>query len=86
MNAIPLPNDAERSQTQLAAKETQKSSEDRVDPVVRQKRGCIPGYSEPNGCAPHQQNEYLSPPNEYVHDVNIAKSYPGDLGAFLFGL
>lgn len=85
VNATPLPFDAERSQIQHTVHEAKKSSDERADHSVRQKRGCIPGYTEPGGCAPHQQNEYLSPPNEYIFDVNIAKSFPADLGAFLFG-
>lgn len=86
VSAIPLPVDADRSQSQLTANEAQKIIENAEDHVVRHKRGCIPGYTEPNGCAPQQQNEYLSPPSEFAHDVHVVKSFPGDLVSFLFGL
>lgn len=63
-----------------------KSNEDQFGHAGRQKRGCIPGYSLPGRCTPLQQNEYLSPSHEYAHDISVAKSYTGDLAAFLYGL
>lgn len=76
---------SEKLLTVNASDEAKKSVDDKIEHGNRQKRGCIPGYTTPGGCAPHEQNEYLSPPNEYVHDTNIIKSYPSDLGAFLYG-
>lgn len=77
VNAIPL------SYNVLPAVEGR--NDDQFIGAARQKRGCIPGYTLPGGCSPLQQNEYLSPPSEYLHDLGIAKSYPDDLQAFLFG-
>lgn len=89
VNAVPISLDIEpvvdNNLTMKNYDGVMESIEDQFDHTVRRKRGCIPGYTAPGGCAPVQQNEYLSPSYEYAHDINIQKSYPDDLASFLYG-